>query len=118
MKKLLYLLLTLCMFSMISCTGEYGGENGTGNKDNDGKVSYFEEFNYLPKYSGAEKVSFTESTEEGKLSKAEYTVPDSDAASSTDKYATILENDGWTIQKDEENNFITAKKDEHIASIL
>jgi len=115
MKKLLYLLLATCMFLFISCSGESGEENNAGNNE---KTSYFEEFTYLPKYPGAKKISFTESTEEGVLSKAEYSVPDTDPKSCADKYATIIENDGWTVQKDEQNNFLTATKDDHIASIL
>jgi len=106
------------MFLLISCTGESGNENGIENKENDAKLSYFEEFTYLPEYPGAKKISFTESTGEGVLAKAEYSVPDTDPKTAADKYSTILENDGWTVKKDEENNFLDARKDDHIASIL
>ncbi|WBW98652.1 hypothetical protein [Oceanirhabdus sp. W0125-5] len=118
MKKLLYFFLSICIFTMTSCTGEYGGENSDKNKNNNAEISYFAEFSFLPKYPGAQKISFTESTEEGILSKAEYSLPPSDTKSSTDKYASILEKDGWETDRDEHPNFIVARKSDHLASIL
>lgn len=114
MKKLLTLTLLLCSFFFIGCnTTDLNNSN-----EPDMEITYFEDFNYLPMYPGAEKVSYTPPEQEGTVGKGVYIIPEDNLNEASSKYTKILKDNGWEVNQDESNPFLDCKKGDHTAAIL
>lgn len=106
MKKLLIVLLLVFAIFPTGC--------GEGNSS---KITYYKEFNYIPKIPDSQLIKFTPAEGE-KLASAEYQLPDMELATISKDYQTLLEKDGWTIKPDKDNLFLDCKKGTHTAAML
>ncbi|WP_353097106.1 hypothetical protein [Tissierella praeacuta] len=105
MKKILILLSFLFIF-LISCTA---------------RISYTEEFPYLPSYKNM--VAITDETSENQeesseLKKVTYTIKDTKLEDVLTSYETILHEDGWKTTLDGKPNMLQLEKENHTALIV
>jgi hypothetical protein len=81
------------------------------------KVTYTNEFPYLPILDKMELESFNEA-EGDNLSEGTYIVKNIEYNEVLDRYQEILEKDGWTISQDQKPANIAAQKGDHIVIIV
>lgn len=101
MKKILILALVLATLTITGCSQ---------------KVSYLEEFSYLPGVTGMKVDQFEEAEGDG-FANAIYKIKDEDYEDFLDKYEEILLKDGWEIAEENKPENLEATKDDHIARI-
>ena len=80
------------------------------------KVTYLEEFSYLPAVEGMEVDDFEEAKGDG-FGNAIYKIADEDYEDFLDKYEEILVKDGWEITEENKPENLEATKDNHTARI-
>jgi hypothetical protein len=82
------------------------------------KAPTTKEFAYLPLYTGMQLNEFIPSNDETPLDTGKYTLKNMmDVTTIYQNYQSILDNEGWTITKVENNISISAEKGNHIVNI-